>query len=135
VGFFTNEMSLLILGLWFLVAALVIVFSHYKRGSRLREVLTYALILVSVVLVVVLLPLGNRLYLARTQQEGVIVSDEVEVTSGPGVQHVTEFKLHAGAEVQLIERRGSWVRLTLTGENLEGWVPASAIEAVAVSGY
>ena len=63
--------------------------------------------------------------------EAVIVASEVEVTSGPGAQYVTEFTLHNGAEVNLVEARGNWVRQALPGAELEGWVPASAIEPIS----
>jgi uncharacterized protein YgiM (DUF1202 family) len=54
----------------------------------------------------------------------------VGVTSGPGAQYTAEFTLHGGTEVDLIEMRGSWVRLALPSSEMEGWVPASAVEAV-----
>ena len=57
----------------------------------------------------------------------------MNVTSGPGEQYVTEFTLHSGAEVRLIERRDYWVRLALPGGQLQGWVPAEAVEAVAAN--
>jgi uncharacterized protein YraI len=60
----------------------------------------------------------------------VIVAAEVEVTSGPGPQYTTVSALHSGAEVDLIEVRGNWVRLALPDGVVEGWVPAAAVEAI-----
>ncbi len=80
----------------------------------------------ALVLVVAVLALGSYLYVDNGQAEGVIVATEVDVTSGPGTQYVTEFTLHDGAEVRVVEARGSWVRLALPGGELEGWVPARA---------
>ena len=59
-----------------------------------------------------------------------MVVDELNVTSGPGTQYVTEFVLHDGAEVSMLEKRGNWVRLTLPGGETQGWVPANTVEAV-----
>ena len=66
------------------------------------------------------------------QQAVVVVADVVNVVSGPGSQYVTEFALHSGAEASLIEQRGNWVRLALLDGQLQGWVPASAVEQVTL---
>ena len=44
-------------------------------------------------------------------------------------QYLVEFDLHSGAEVQLLESRSDWRRITLS-DNLQGWVPADAVESV-----
>jgi uncharacterized protein YraI len=77
-----------------------------------------------------LLALGNSLYLAGSRAAGVIVADQVDITSGPGAQYATGFGLHSGAEVILVEARGGWVRLAVPGGELEGWAPAGAVQAV-----
>ena len=73
---------------------------------------------------------GSRLYVEQNNVEGVVVAGEIAVTSGPGAQYVTEFVLHSGAEVKLIEQRETWTRLAVPGSDLEGWVPAGAAAAV-----
>ena len=126
----TDELALVALGLWFLFALLFIAFTNSRGGSHLREGIQYALIVASILLAVGVLSLADRLYVDDARSEGVIVASEVDVTSGPSSQHVTEFTLHGGTEVSLIETRGNWIRLTLPGGRFQGWVPASAVEAV-----
>jgi hypothetical protein len=128
-----NEWAMITLGLWIGFAFLVIAFGGTKRGSGLREGLGYALVVASLTLTVGLVGLISRLHLENTQTEAVVVAQKVNVTSGPGSQYVTEFTLHNGAEVSLVETRGSWGRLVLSGDELQGWIPASAVEAVALS--
>jgi hypothetical protein len=74
--------------------------------------------------------MASAFYVNSHSTDGVIVAAEVDVVSGPGTQYVTEFTLHSGAEVSLIEVQGNWARLALPGSELEGWIPASAIEAL-----
>lgn len=126
----TDELALVALGLWFMFAFLFVAFTNSRGGSHLREGLQYALIVASILLAVGVLSLADRLYVDEARSEGVIVASEVDVTSGPSSQHVTEFTLHSGTEVSLIETRGSWMRLALPGGRFQGWVPASAVEAV-----
>lgn len=128
-----NELAMITLGLWVGCAFLVIAFGGSKRGSGLREGLGYALVVSSLALTVGLVGLVSRLHLENTRPEAVVVAQEVDVTSGPGSQYVTEFTLHSGTEISLVETRGSWARLALSGSDLQGWVPASAVEALAAS--
>lgn len=128
--FTLNELAMAALGAWILFVFVLILFGSAKAGSVWRKVLQYALVAASVVLVVGGLALGSYLYAANHDSVGVIVAAEVGVTSGPGAQYITEFALHSGAEVDLVEVRENWVRLALPDGELEGWVPGSAVEAV-----
>ena len=67
---------------------------------------------------------------AAISQTIVVVADSVDVMSGPGAQYVAESALPAGAEAELLERRGAWTRITLPGGGFQGWVPAGAVETV-----
>jgi uncharacterized protein YraI len=118
------------LGVWILFVFLLIQTGAAKTGSRWRRGLQYGLVAVTVVLLFSVLALGSLVYVGSGEAAGVIVAPVVDVTSGPGAQYVTTFSLHSGAEVNLLETRGSWVRLALPGGELDGWVPRSAVEAV-----
>ncbi len=134
-----NELAMVALAAWILFVFLVILFGTARRrrtgaAGAGRKGLQYALVVSAVVLVVGVLALGSALTADRNLAEGVIVAETVDVTSGPGGQYVAEFTLHGGAEVSLVETRGSWVRLALPGAELEGWVPANTVEAVSGQG-
>jgi hypothetical protein len=82
-------------------------------------------------LVVGLASMFNRYFTEQRYPPGVIVAEQVDVTSGPGGpdQYLVEFDLHSGTEVRLLESRPGWRRVTLPG-NLQGWVPEEAVELV-----
>jgi tetratricopeptide (TPR) repeat protein len=126
-----NEVAMAALGAWIAFILLLILFSTARRKNLWHNGLKYSLVVAAIVLVVGVLALGSYLYADSGLSTGVIVAAEVDVTSGPGLQYVTEFTLHDGAEVELVEVRENWVRLALPGDELEGWVPANAVEAVA----
>jgi len=128
--FSLNEVAMVALGAWMLFVLLMILTSAARVGSAWRKSLQYGLAATALVLMVSVLGLGSVLYVDHNQNEGVIVATEVDVTSGPGTQYVTEFTLHDGAEVQVVEARGSWVRLALPGADLAGWVLEPAVEPV-----
>jgi SH3-like domain-containing protein len=78
--------------------------------------------------------MANRYYREWRYPAAVIVAQEVDVTSGPGTteQYLVEFNLHSGAEVNVIESRPGWRRITLPGNDFQGWVAEETIELVAV---
>ncbi|MBN2004686.1 MAG: tetratricopeptide repeat protein [Anaerolineae bacterium] len=121
-----NEAAVLALGLWVVGCGLVIA---AMLRPRLRPVLTYALIATAVLLVLSVFSVGARL-LDERHPPAVIVAPSVEAHSGPGPDYLTEFTLHTGAEVRIIEERAGWMRIALPGD-LQGWVPEAAVEALA----
>ncbi len=122
-------MALLALMLWFGLAWLFFSLSQIE-SARGHEVVQYGAIIVGLLFVASALALGSRLYVEATQPAAVIVADKVDVSSGPGTQFVTQFTLHSGTEVHLLEQQGSWVRLTLPGDQMQGWVSKDAVEMV-----
>jgi hypothetical protein len=126
-----NEVAMAALAAWILFVLLGILISSARPGSAWRKGLRYGLVTAAVILAVGVLALVSYLYVDHSQAEGVIVAAEVDVNSGPGAQYVTEFTLHDGAEVEVVETRGSWIRLALPGGEMEGWVPVETVESVA----
>jgi len=120
-----DEAATVALILWVLVCALVIL---ALLRPRYRQVLRYAIITVAVVLALSVLSVGLRVWDAR-RAPAVIVANNVEIRSGPGTDYLTEFTLHAGAEVRVIEARDEWLRIALPGD-LQGWGPVDAVVMV-----
>ena len=124
-----NENAMAALGLWSLLATLLLV-QLLGRRTVSRRPLRYATATVAVLFAVSVLTLGTRLYSDSGDRTAVVVAREVDVVSGPGSQYVTEFTLHVGTETDLLEKRAGWVRLALPGGELQGWVPATDVEEV-----
>ena len=61
---------------------------------------------------------------------GIVTAEDVDVVSGPGRQYSEEFTLYNGAQVRLTDSRHGWWRIALPGGEVQGWVPAHAIEKV-----
>jgi hypothetical protein len=133
-----NEIATLALGLWILLCGLfiiVILAAGATKWHRVRRLLGYVMLGVGILLALSLLSIGLRVTEVRNRPPAVIVAPSVEVRSGPGTDYLTEFTLHAGAEVRVLERRDTvadattWVRITLPGD-LQGWIPDNTVEGV-----
>ena len=63
------------------------------------------------------------------QTRAIVVAEEVEVRSGPGVSYNLTFKIHEGLEVLVSDRREDWAQIDLGGD-LVGWIAWSEIEVL-----
>jgi hypothetical protein len=117
-----EESALMALVLWVLLCALVTAVILWPPLH-----LRYLVVAVSVLLALSLLSVGVRISDGRSRVPAIIVVQSVEVHSGPGTDYLTEFSLHAGAEVRVLEQREDWLRIALPG-GLQGWVPGEAVE-------
>jgi tetratricopeptide (TPR) repeat protein len=60
----------------------------------------------------------------------VVIPQEIEVHTGPSVESVVRFKVHAGTELRIEDSQEGWLRIALpTGE--QGWIERSWAEIVA----
>jgi tetratricopeptide (TPR) repeat protein len=126
-----DEASSLALFLWLLVSGCIVLAILWPR---FRRIYLWTALVVGLFLVAGLLSIANRLYAEWSYSPAVVVAEEVDVTSGPGTteQYLVEFNLHTGAEVNIIESRPGWRRITLPGNDFQGWVPQEAVEPVGI---
>lgn len=129
-----NEMALLALGLWFLFGLVWLVYRQMQNG-RAKEMAQYALILSGLFMLIATFSLGSRIYVENNRQQAVVIAAVVDVSAGPSADAITEFDLHSGAEIGLLEQRGDWVRLALPGGQVQGWVPAEAVAIYSVDSF
>jgi tetratricopeptide (TPR) repeat protein len=103
----------------------VLVLRLYRRGS---ELLRWTLMALAIVLVAVGASLAvHHLW---TPAVAVIVPQEIDVRSGTHERDVVLFKLHAGTEVRLVDRREGALRIALPEEGQGGWIDAEHAEVV-----
>ena len=128
-----GEMGVLSLLLWIASAFAIGVLSVWRTIPRRQAVRNGAVVASAATLLSFLLLL-SMLYANPNDDSGVVVASTVDVVSGPGEQYETEFTLHSGAQVRLIDSRQGWVRIALPGDDLQGWAPSNDVEALRRGG-
>ena len=128
-----GEMGVLSLLLW-VVSAIGIGALIVWRTVPRRTVVRNGAVIVSVATLLSLLLLLSMLYANPNEDSGIVVASKINVVSGPGEQYETEFTLHGGAQVRLVDSRQGWVRIALPGDDLQGWAPSYAVEALRHGG-
>ena len=127
-----NETAIIALFIWFALGFLVLTWQLLQPGKLQNSIRTTALVLFLFVMVATL-SLGSRILSEYSQPEGIIVAPTVTVSSSPNEEQTTEIQLHSGAEVNLLETNGDWIRISIPGDVLEGWLPLDAVEQIAQS--
>jgi hypothetical protein len=127
-----NETAIIALLLWFAFGFLVLTWRLQQPGRLENSLRTIALVLLLFV-VVASLSLGSRMLSEYNQSDGIIVAPTVTVSSSPNEQHPTDFQLHSGVEVNLLETNGDWIRISVPGEVVEGWLPLETVEQITQS--
>ena len=124
-----NELSLITLGSFWLMLGLIILYRH-SHSDKIRSRLQLALIVVTLSFAINAFTLGSRLYVEATSPQAIVVAENMDLYSGPGEDYLTEFTLHSGTQVNLLETRGQWARISLPGEQSQGWAPIGAVETI-----
>jgi len=127
-----NETATIALLFWFALGFMVL-FWRLLQPGKLQNSIRYSALVLLLFVVVASLSLGSRILGEVNQPEGVIVAPIVTVNSSPGEQHNTEYQLHSGTEVNLLETKGDWIRFSVPGDAVEGWLPVEAVEMIAHS--
>jgi hypothetical protein len=100
----------------------------FRLFHRDSEVLRWTFIL----LLILLVATGGSLVAHRAfpARIAVVVPQEISAHTGPEEGSVVRFKLHAGTEVKVEDRRGSWLRISLP-DGQKGWVEEAWVEVVS----
>ena len=73
--------------------------------------------------------LASKIHTEVFTEHAVIVSDKVDVRSGPKEDYLLQFTLHEGTKVRLVEKRQGWYEVDLSKE-LKGWLPEDSVEVI-----
>ena len=125
-----NEAAVLTLALWFVAGALLLA-RRFAGPSRAKESLRYAALIAILLVAVLGLSLGARVYAEHTLPEGIVIAPTVALSSEPGNQYATGYSLNGGTAVNILETRGDWARLAAPDDSIEGWIPLDSVETVA----
>ncbi len=74
----------------------------------------------------------TQLYLDENRPVAIVTVTETAVLATPNEQSPSQFTLHSGTAVHMLEFRPNWTRITLPGDGLQGWVNSDAIAGVTI---
>jgi tetratricopeptide (TPR) repeat protein len=94
-----------------------------------RRRLRKPLIVLGVGLLMGVILLGGRLLAQTSAPDGVVLANRIPVMSGPGIEYLEIFEVHAAAELAVLERRNRWVLFRLP-DGQGGWIAEESVETI-----
>jgi tetratricopeptide (TPR) repeat protein len=73
--------------------------------------------------------LAFRIYEFQTLREGIVLTTQVDVLSGPGTENPTLFSIHEGLPVRIQNELGEWIQIGLEN-GWNGWVKHEAVGVI-----
>jgi tetratricopeptide (TPR) repeat protein len=70
--------------------------------------------------------LAWKIYQQDHRREGVIVEQQVDIRSGPGIENVTVVTVHEGIVVQVRSESNGWYQISLPN-GWNGWLPEASV--------
>ncbi len=70
--------------------------------------------------------LAWKVYESAYISRGVVISEKVDIRSGPGTENVTVFTVHEGMKLQVHSRLSGWYQVSLPN-GWSGWLPSDSV--------
>lgn len=126
VRFFTIEQeSWIVLVLFLLVNGLVAVYILARKPGTALKALVAGGICASVFFCFAG-SLAWKVYESTYVRRGIVISDRVDIRSGPGTQNVTVFTVHEGVKLQVHSSLSGWYQVSLPN-GWSGWLPSDSV--------
>ncbi len=124
-----DENAVSVLAIWFALTTLLFIYRQLKHVS-LRQSLKLIILVLLLILLTSSASLGSRIYLEQTHSDGIITAPVITVSSDPDIAFGSNIQLHQGTQVELLDTLGDWVRISLPGNIVQGWIPLDSVEAI-----
>jgi len=72
-------------------------------------------------------------YTEELTQHAVVITQNAECRSGPGLTYDTAFTLPEGKRVTLLQQQGGWQEIETAGEHLKGWILEAAVQPLSLT--
>jgi len=66
---------------------------------------------------------------SRTAERAIVMTDRVDVLSGPSAENTVLFTVHEGTRLEVRNRRDGWYQVSLPNA-MSGWIPSGMVERV-----
>ncbi len=138
VGFFLSLHNALNLNesLWFTAAmfwifALVLACWIYVRSEQWKRWLRIPCWILGAAVILFISSTSVKLYQYEYVSTAIVMRPALDVKTGPGEDFSTNFTLHEGTQVRVVQRQNGWSRIIMPGKaSFTGWIPDLSITEV-----
>ncbi|MFC1620859.1 tetratricopeptide repeat protein [Candidatus Omnitrophota bacterium] len=121
-----NELTIFV-SVFYLLIILLLIFSIFFIEKRIA--IFYNVGIITFLLIIFSIFLSSKIRNENFVKEAVVVSEKVNVRSGPKDDYLLQFTLHEGTKVRVVEERQLWYEIDLS-KDLRGWLPKDSVERI-----
>ncbi len=121
-----TELTVLV-SVFYLVIIALLVFSIFFVAKR--KYLFYTAGTIGILLAVFTVFLASKIYSENFIKRGVVISQKVDVRSGPKEDYILQFTLHEGTACRVVKKRQGWYEIELS-KDLRGWLHEDSVELI-----
>ncbi|MFA4990999.1 MAG: tetratricopeptide repeat protein [Candidatus Omnitrophota bacterium] len=112
---------------FYLATALLLIFFIFFVSKR--RIIFYNVWVTGFMSLVFLVFLAAKIQGENAAMKAVIVSEKIDVRSGPKDDYLLQFTLHEGTEVRVVKESQGWYEIDLS-KDLRGWLPKAGVEII-----
>jgi len=121
-----NELTVFV-SAFYLLIVLFLIFSIFFVEKRI--VIFYNIGILTFLLIIFSIFLASKIHNENFAREAIVISEKVNVRSGPKDDYLLQFTLHEGTKVRIVEERQLWYEIDLS-KDLRGWLPKDSVEII-----
>lgn len=121
-----NELTVFASILYLIVMALLM-FSVFLVANRRK--IFYTAGTVGILFLFFTVFLAVKIHDENLIKRAIVISEKVDVRSGPKEDYLLQFSLHQGTRVRVVAERQHWFEIDLS-KDLRGWLPKDSVEII-----
>jgi tetratricopeptide (TPR) repeat protein len=119
--------------LYIILGILIILFLTRRQRWDLKgswqNIVKKLISYIGMIFVIMVLFGGYKIYNEYYYNYGVVITDEVNVKSGPSDEFENLFKIHEGIKIKILQKITGWSNIKLPN-GLEGWIPVKNLKEI-----
>lgn len=121
-----NELTVFV-SVFYLAIILVLIFSIFLAEKRRGLFYTAGAFMILCILFTIFL--AAKIHSENVLKKAIVVSQKVDVRSGPKDDYLLQFSLHEGTALRVVKERQNWYEIDLS-RDLRGWLPKDSVEVI-----
>ena len=126
VHFFTPEQESWLILVLFLITNILFALFLLARKRRAASQALLAGCISCFLCLCIAGSLAWKAYQSVSVKRGVVVTEKVDIRSGPGSQNITVFTIHEGVKLQVHSQVNGWYQVSLPN-GWSGWLPSDSV--------
>ncbi|MFH1478333.1 MAG: tetratricopeptide repeat protein [Candidatus Omnitrophota bacterium] len=111
----------------FIIMIMFLVFSI--NFVEKRKYIFYTVSAFGILFIVFIIFLSSKIQAQYFLKEAIVISEEIDIRSGPKEDYLKQFTLHEGTRLRVLKKINNWYEVGLS-KDLRGWLPQDSVDII-----